>query len=96
MKGTKHIVGFSGGIDSQACALWARKEIGENIVLVNSDPGGNEHPLTPAFLDMYSATVFPVTRIHPIIGDMWATPGMAESQGTRPSRPLGFSHPRRA
>ncbi len=21
-KGTKHIVGFSGGIDSQACARW--------------------------------------------------------------------------
>lgn len=52
----KHIVGFSGGIDSQACARWVlnRYPAGE-VILLNSDAGGNEHPLTTEFIAWYSA-----------------------------------------
>ena len=57
----KHVVGFSGGIDSQACALWVRNRFPrEDVILLNSDAGGNEHPLTVEFVERYSATVHPV------------------------------------
>ena len=40
----KHIVGFSGGIDSQACARWVLNRFPvEDVILLNSDAGGNEH-----------------------------------------------------
>ena len=43
----KHIVGFSGGIDSQAAARWVLNRYEpQDVILTNSDAGGNEHPLT--------------------------------------------------
>lgn len=49
---TKHIVGFSGGVDSQACALWVRRRFDPaDVILLNSDPGGHEHPTTYGFID---------------------------------------------
>ena len=36
----KHIVGFSGGIDSQAAALWVLNRFPrEDVILLNSDAG---------------------------------------------------------
>jgi NH3-dependent NAD+ synthetase len=75
-KGTKHIVGFSGGVDSQATLRWVRNRYpAENIIAVNSNAGGNEAPPTKWFIEEYSAKVFPVVMIEPIIADMWKTPG---------------------
>jgi len=88
---TKHIVGFSGGIDSQAAA---RKVLNtypkQNVILVNSDAGGNEHPITTEFVAWYSTNVHPVELITPIIADMWRTPGFAETKGYSGNAPLDF------
>ena len=47
----KYIVGFSGGIDSEAALLWAIRTHGaENVIALNADPGGNEHPITTEFI----------------------------------------------
>ena len=78
----KHIVGFSGGIDSQACARWVLNRYpAEDVILTNSDAGGNEHPLTVTFIDEYSEKVHPVVRVNAIIADMWATENYAEKRG---------------
>lgn len=78
----KHIVGVSGGIDSQATALWVRNRYpAEDVILLNSDAGGNESPITTAFIEEYSRDVFPVLTISAIIADMWETPGYAEKRG---------------
>jgi 3'-phosphoadenosine 5'-phosphosulfate sulfotransferase (PAPS reductase)/FAD synthetase len=78
----KHVVGFSGGIDSQACARWVLDRYPkEDVILVNSDAGGNEHPLTTGFVDEYSANIHPVVKIQAIIADMWKTEGFAETKG---------------
>lgn len=75
----KHIVGFSGGIDSQRCALWVRQRYSaSDIILTNSNAGGNEDPLTDDFIDQYSREVFPVVRTNAIVGDMWETPNFLE------------------
>ena len=67
----KIVVGFSGGADSQAVALLARQQYpAEDVILLNADPGGNEHPLTMAFIRHYSETIFPVVTVHPIVADM--------------------------
>lgn len=72
---TKHIVGFSGGIDSQAAARWVLNRYPhEDVILCNSDAGGNEHPMTTEFIAWYSANVHPVELIIPIVADMWKTP----------------------
>ncbi len=88
----KHIVGFSGGADSQATALWVRERFpAEDVILTNADPGGNEHPMTTEFIAWYSANVFPVTVIYPQIQDMLgrarAKIGAMELQ---PTDPLDF------
>lgn len=81
----KHIVGFSGGIDSQACARWVLNRYpAEDVILTNSNAGGNEDPLTEEFLDWYSANVHPVVRIHAQVRDMWQTPGFVEVFKTKP------------
>jgi 3'-phosphoadenosine 5'-phosphosulfate sulfotransferase (PAPS reductase)/FAD synthetase len=78
----KHIVGFSGGIDSQACARWVLNRFPkEDVILLNSDAGGNEHPLTTEFIDWYSANVHPVVKVYALVQDMWVTPGHAETKG---------------
>jgi 3'-phosphoadenosine 5'-phosphosulfate sulfotransferase (PAPS reductase)/FAD synthetase len=71
MSELKHIVGFSGGIDSQATARWVLNRYpAEDVILLNSDAGGNEHPLTTQFVEEYSAKVHPVVVVTPIVADM--------------------------
>jgi len=78
----KHIVAFSGGIDSQACARWVLNRFPpEDVILTNSDAGGWEDPLTVQFIADYSAKVHPVTSTPARIKDMWQTPGFAETKG---------------
>lgn len=88
----KHIVGFSGGIDSQACALWVRQRYPtEDIILLNSDAGGNEHPITTEFIEDYSRDVFPVVMLSPQVQDMDGRAKAAiERRGLRPTDPLTF------
>jgi 3'-phosphoadenosine 5'-phosphosulfate sulfotransferase (PAPS reductase)/FAD synthetase len=70
-KEMKHIVGFSGGIDSQACARWVLNRYpAEDIILLNSDVGGHEHPITTQFIEDYSREVHPVTVVTPIVADL--------------------------
>lgn len=77
MSKTKHVVGFSGGADSQAAALWVRRRYpAEDIILLNTLAGGNEHPLTEQFIQWYSETIFPVVTVTPLIKDL-------EGRGTR-------------
>lgn len=67
----KHIVGLSGGIDSQACARWCIEQFGpDSVILVNSDAGGNEHPLTTEHLNWYHTNVHSVVFLSPIISDL--------------------------
>lgn len=67
----KHVVGFSGGIDSQAVARWVLNRYPpEDVILLNSDVGGNEHPMTTEFIQNYSDTVHPVVMVTPIVADM--------------------------
>lgn len=76
----KHIVGFSGGADSQMTALWVRRKFpSSDIILLNSQAGRNEHPITTQFIADYSRNVFPVTECVPIIADLG-------NRGTKPGR----------
>ena len=84
----KHIVGFSGGVDSQACARWVLNRYPvEDVLLVNTNAGGNEHPLTDAFIRSYSERVHPVIVVEAKMSDLWETPGYAETRGGRPPSP---------
>jgi 3'-phosphoadenosine 5'-phosphosulfate sulfotransferase (PAPS reductase)/FAD synthetase len=88
----KHIVGFSGGVDSQATALWCRRHFDPaDVILVNSDAGGNEHPMTTEFIENYSRTIHPVVMLSPCVQDMGnrATGKIAE-MGLKPDDPLTF------
>ena len=68
---TKHVVGFSGGIDSQACARWVlNRHDPADVILINSDVGGHEHPITTAFVEWYSENVHPVVVVLPIVADL--------------------------
>jgi len=88
---TKHIVGFSGGIDSQAvCGLVLDEHDPEQVIIMNSDAGGNEHPLTTAHVEWYSRTVHPVIRANAVIADMWITPEAAEARGYDGAAALDF------
>lgn len=88
----KHIVGFSGGIDSQAALRKVREMFGdENVIALNSDAGGNEDPLTIDFTAHFSATVFPVTTVSAINADMWADgSSKPEEYGLDPNGILDF------
>ncbi len=77
----KHIVGFSGGIDSQECAARVIALYGhDDTILMNSDAGGNEDPLTNDFINRYSETVHPVIKVNAIVSDIWITEGFAEDE----------------
>lgn len=74
----KHIVGFSGGVDSQMCLRWVRDKFGDDdVIALNSDVGGHEHPITTQFVKWYSENVFHVVIVTPIIADLGG-------RGTRP------------
>jgi 3'-phosphoadenosine 5'-phosphosulfate sulfotransferase (PAPS reductase)/FAD synthetase len=86
-----YIGGFSGGIDSQAAARFMLNRYGAaRVVLVNSDAGGNEHPLTIEHIDWYSQHVHPVARVQAIVRDMWVNPDTAAERGFDPNEPLTF------
>ncbi len=93
----KRIVGFSGGIDSQACALWVRRRFPrEEVLLLNADAGGNEVPVTTAWIAEHSRDVFPVVTVSAIVADWlerYSTPGTRHcdaAQGLDPQQPLTF------
>lgn len=66
----KYVVGFSGGADSQATALWVRRHYpAADIYLMFSDTG-NEHPVTLDFIERYSRTIHPVQVVRPQVQDM--------------------------
>jgi 3'-phosphoadenosine 5'-phosphosulfate sulfotransferase (PAPS reductase)/FAD synthetase len=88
----KHIVGFSGGVDSQATALWVRQRFPTaDVILLNSDAGGNEHPITTEFIQNYSRTIHPVVMVESQVQDMGnkAKEKIAEL-GLDPADPLTF------
>jgi 3'-phosphoadenosine 5'-phosphosulfate sulfotransferase (PAPS reductase)/FAD synthetase len=87
----KHVCGFSGGVDSQACARWLLNRYPpEDVILLFSDAGGWEDPITPAFVEEYSAKVHPVIKVEAVIADMWSTPGFAETRGYDGNAKLDF------
>lgn len=88
----KHIVGFSGGIDSQACARWVLNRYpAEDVILMNTDAGGNEHPITVEFVHHYSQTVHPVVMIQALVEDMEGSASKKIAEfGLAPADPLTF------
>lgn len=89
---TKHIVGFSGGIDSQAAARYVLNRYPkEDVILTNSNAGEWGHPLTDEHVRWYSDNVHPVVFCNGVIADMWKTPGAAEERGYDGSAPLDFT-----
>jgi 3'-phosphoadenosine 5'-phosphosulfate sulfotransferase (PAPS reductase)/FAD synthetase len=89
---TKHVVGFSGGIDSQACAGWVLDHFPKaDVILMNSDAGGNEHPLTEEFVRWYSESVHPVVMVSPVVADMDGRESAEIARrGLNPGDPLTF------
>lgn len=86
VKHMKHIVGFSGGIDSQATARWVLNRFPhEDVVLLNSNVGGHEHPLTIKFIEQYSREVHPVVVVTPIVADMGRR-GLKEGSASQAAR----------
>ena len=88
----KHVVGFSGGIDSQACTRWVLNRYPkEDVILLNSDAGGNEHPITTEFVAEYSVKVHPVITVQATVADMGTrSPGKIAELGLKPTDPLTF------
>ena len=62
----------------------------DDVILTNANAGGNEHPLTDAFVREYSARVHPVVTIDALVSDMWKTDGYAERSGYDGSASLDF------
>lgn len=88
----KHVVGFSGGIDSQACARWVLNRFpADDVILLNSDAGGNEHPMTADFIAEYSEKVHPVVTVSAQVQDMGnRAPAKIDELGLNPTDPLTF------
>lgn len=88
----KHIVGFSGGIDSQAAARWVLNRFpADSVILLNANPGGNEHELTTEHIAWYSANVHPVVTVDPSWRDMWIDPEYAAKKGHDPEHAVDFA-----
>ena len=86
-----HIVGFSGGIDSQACAIWVKNHFpNDTIVLLNSNAGGNESPITEKFIEEYSKKISHVVPCNAIYSDLWKTEQFAEKRGFDGNETLSF------
>ncbi len=70
------VVGFSGGIDSQALMVWMRAQVKEQgwhphtIIALNTRAGDNEHPITEQFVADYSREVWPVVVVTPLVRDL--------------------------
>lgn len=61
----KHIVGFSGGIDSQTVAGLVLDRYGpDDVILLNSNAGQNEDPITDEFVQWYSNNIHHIIRVH--------------------------------
>jgi 3'-phosphoadenosine 5'-phosphosulfate sulfotransferase (PAPS reductase)/FAD synthetase len=87
----KHIVGLSGGIDSQALLRYVRNAYGDkNVIALNTRAGRNESPLTDQFIDNFSASVFPVVTVVPLVKDLWETERYAEKRGFNGDEELTF------
>jgi 3'-phosphoadenosine 5'-phosphosulfate sulfotransferase (PAPS reductase)/FAD synthetase len=87
------LVGFSGGIDSQAAALLVRRHYDPSkIRLLNTRAGRNEHSITDNWIKWYSENVFPVTEITPLYRDIWdaAQERHCEENGVKPDDELTF------
>jgi 3'-phosphoadenosine 5'-phosphosulfate sulfotransferase (PAPS reductase)/FAD synthetase len=80
MDAMKHIIGFSGGIDAQATALWAINRFGpDDVILTNTRAGRNESPITDRFIETYSRYVYPIITITPLVEDLWEIDGFGET-----------------
>lgn len=87
----KHVVGFSGGIDSQATLRWLRNRYGdEDVIATNTLAGRNESSVTVSFIADFSANVFHVEQVVPLVKDMWETEGYAETRGFDGNEELTF------
>lgn len=88
----KYVIGFSGGIDSQAALNWAIDAYGaDSVIAINADPGGNEHPLTTEFIGLVSVNVHPVVICRPTYRDMWIGEDYAAKRGFDPDAPVSFA-----
>lgn len=77
----KHIVGFSGGIDSQAVYRWLRNRYKPaDVIAINSQAGRWEHPLTATFISEFVVLVAPVIEVVPLVKDIWITDEWAEKE----------------
>lgn len=77
---TKHVIGFSGGIDSQACVTYVLHRFPkDDIIVMNSQAGRNEHPITVDHVKWFSENVHPVVDCIPLVKDLGG-------RGTRPGR----------
>ena len=87
----KHVVGFSGGADSQACLGWALERFPKEDVIVLFVDTLNEHPITIDHAKYINDNVHPVTTITPIVADMVGR-GKAKiaELGLQPDDPLTF------
>src|SRR5260370_653137 len=91
----KRIVGFSGGIDSQAVAGLVLDKYGDDTLLLNSNAGENEDPLTNLFVDLYSVNVYPVIRCNAIVADLGKTPNYletAKAKDTKTAHAIAAAH----
>lgn len=89
---TVYIGGFSGGIDSQAAALFMRHRYGEdNVVLCNSTAGDNEHPLTVEHIAWYSENIHYVHQTNAQVHDLGGSAaGKISELGLSRDDPLTF------
>ena len=88
----KYIVGISGGVDSQSALNWALDNYGpKDVIALNADPGGNEHPITTDFIAWLSANVHPVVSVYPKYRDVWVNPATAEKHGVDWNGDMSFA-----
>jgi len=87
----KHIVGFSGGIDSQACAGLVLDKYGpDDVILLNTSAGENEHEITTEFIRWYSDNVHPVITVPALVSDLWAHDGLRVHVSEKKAREKGY------
>jgi 3'-phosphoadenosine 5'-phosphosulfate sulfotransferase (PAPS reductase)/FAD synthetase len=68
---TLHVLGFSGGADSQAVGIWLRQRYPpEQILFMNTHAGQNECGVTVKFIEDYSRDVFPIQVVVPQVRDL--------------------------